>query len=151
MMCADRVGLSKETAYDSELLGELKKGDVGQISEVFLDKRNCRVRGLLADGKGWITIKIYTSGSSKLFAFPWIPGDYKISVEKASVTNGVHLDSNIKRMLKKNDVVQITEVRHLKDDCRVRGLVRDVGWMTLLNYMKGESKLFAKRTKLFVP
>jgi len=114
----------------------LKKGRYVEVVEVRILESIARVRAMLADGSGWISLVNLDTGD-KMWATPMQLGAYKITRDSI-LTESVSTDSETKvASLQKGQYVHVTEVKVMDDIARVRGRLACGGWMSLVSLDKG--------------
>jgi hypothetical protein len=114
----------------------LQKGQFVQVVELKLMQDIARVRGRLIGG-GWISL-VNLDSKQRPWATPVQVGAYQIMSDTV-VTETEHADSAAAGVcFIKGEFVEVTEAKVNDGFARVRGRIRDCGWISLVNLDRAE-------------
>jgi len=114
---------------------KLYKGQFIEVQQTKVMEGVARVRGKLFGG-GWISLVNFNK-IEKFWHTPVKRGLYEI-VGDGTVTESEIEDQITLSILEKGQVVEIVEVRHIADICRIRGRLAGGGWISLVNLATSE-------------
>eukprot|EP00933_Yihiella_yeosuensis_P083615 TRINITY_DN9785_c0_g1_i1.p1 TRINITY_DN9785_c0_g1~~TRINITY_DN9785_c0_g1_i1.p1 ORF type:complete len:1112 (+),score=327.76 TRINITY_DN9785_c0_g1_i1:449-3337(+) len=133
---------------DDDLVDELEEGTEVEILEIVHLKEEKRVRALLAEPDGWITLENLETGKrwAEKEDMSWFvdsPGNYvlsRLACVGPCVDNLNPDDDELVDELFEGTVIRVAEVVYLRPEKRVRALLEHPveGWITLMNVASGK-------------
>lgn len=137
----DETIVTKKQRSGSSVVQLLYSGKYVEVVEVAHVSDEACIRGMLSNG-GWVTIVDTENGCR--WADPMHIGVYMTIAQELPVSESFSKRSELKKILKAESCIDITEIVHVSDEKCIRGLLSTGGWVTIVDIANGNNVITAE-------